>query len=242
MSTVLKLNNSVVKLNNSVLQNSVKITDFYNSLLSYWTLNEASGTRADSFGSHPMSPTGVSPGGAAGFGNVGNVTTFSSGTGTLETTIPVVTTGDFTASGWVRLSNNAPSICGVWSQYAPPGDNFSQKIELVHDLGNLTSTLRSTVDNGTHYISGATVVPDETWMHVALTANGSGSTLYLNNNVEGTSGFAPDFTNVFSTLLGVTDGGPLEGALVAWGVWNRVLTRAEIRALYNYGNGVAWPL
>lgn len=199
-------------------------------LLSYWSLNEASGTRADSADGNPMADQG-SVTGASGFGNVGNVSVFDGGSNDyLRTSSSVFNSGNFTLAGWFNMNG------------APAAQAFL--INNVTQIGVLVlSTQKLRIKVSASLADGTTVLSTGAWNHVAMTYDGATMKAYLNGSAtpEISAASAAVYTGSL-TALGSTiaNTSRFTGSLVGWGVWGRVLSAVGISNLYNSGNGLAF--
>jgi len=96
---------------------------------------------------------------------------------------------------------------------------------------------------GTTNVNSTTVVPKNTWSHVAVTINGTDITFYFNGSVDGTASVASNSrASMGSTPYGygaISDTGTegFSGFIDSASVWFRALSSAEISALYNGGAG-----
>ncbi len=207
-----------------------------NNLLAYWTLNEASGSRADSSGnSKTMVQTG-SVTGASGFGNVGNVSVWNGNAANyLKLASLLFNSGSWTAAGWFD-PGAAGSNQNIWCQ-GQFGFSPKQAARL-----NASLVLQITA-NGT-FLTGTTTLTAATWYHVALTYNGTTVAAYLNGSgsAEVSGAQSAVYASEDTTALGISTNptAPINGPLVGWGVWSAVLSAAKISALYNTGNGLAF--
>ena len=218
------------------------------SLEAMWSLNEASGSAVDSHGSNTLTAF-ASPGSAAG--KVGNCRTFNGTTRYFSIASNAsLSMGDvdFSFGGWFRLNAKAANqqLIGRWRS----GTN-QREWRIVYAAGGTDRFLFQISHNGT------------TATTVTASSAGSPSTgvwywIYAYhdsvNNLAGISvNNATDTTAAHST--GAFSGGsPLtiaveSGATFDWlngdadecFVFRRLLTTGERSAIYNGGNGLAYP-
>lgn len=242
-------------------------TFLIDDLLSHWTLNEVSGTRADSLSTNPLllfpGPVGSA---AAGFGNVGTTVASFNGTRDLETNSNLVggPFGSFTLSIWVNSPNfntGRPimqnSNGGVKGFLLGLGWNGNITLIGSHDLPNAVSFVINPshgpdpggglVTSGTNLIPGAwnLVVAwyDSVTKEIGVSisnVNGVFTTVLLGS-------LSPSgYTYENGTWLSIANNGlwfasPMyAGYAVSADIWNRVIPSCGINALYNSGNGISF--
>lgn len=227
-------------------------------LVAYWTLDEVSGTRSDSIGGNHLSDINTV---GSDVGVIGNGALFvAANSERLEDLTPSVTpgTGPYTVSAWVKVGAGITGS-GSWGVFAGgesgagwgnTGGTFynSNAGTAVTLVGCGSSTLyQFTLAGG-----GPLKFPTDTnWHHVAFWWNGAGLVGYtwdgLGQGIDGGlpqtyQGFTPPSVTCSKApftgyALGVyrfnvgTPAGYWDGMLDEVGVWNRMLTRAEITAL-----------
>jgi hypothetical protein len=198
-------------------------------LVSYWKLDEGSGTRIDSAGPNNLSDnntvgsaTGV-VGNAASF-VAGNSEYFSLSPGTLPTAYPL------SLSLW--LNPGVGAIKYIW--------NYSNSLQLNCLIDNnalIVSSNASAVEVDLTGLSG--------WYHlVVLYVNSTTTQVYL-NGVLATSTSRSAYNMAFNITIGARVRSSIElpynGLMDEIGIWGRVLTAAEITQLYNSGSGLTYP-
>lgn len=209
-----------------------------NGILNWYTMNEASGNRADSVDSAPEVPVN-GPTGAAGFGNVGNVSVFVSESAQMIGFGGAwFTASPWTVAGWVLI--NEFTNGKVW--YQGSGTTVKQALAVVG-----ASNFFSIEVDGANIDNGSTVIVLGAWHHVATTYDGVTVNVYLDGSSTPeitharTASYAGITESDFAGVRKATPTSNFNGELVAWGVWNRVLTATEISHLYNGGNGAQYP-
>jgi hypothetical protein len=219
------------------------------SLVSYWELEEASGTRVDSHGSNDLTDNNT-VGTATGI--IGNGADFeASNSESLSITNAAQSglgvTGNFSISLWLKFES-APSFDtnrwiitkslktsptgGYWltyRQYPLNNDNFEFRF-----YNSTNSTSAYTNDLG---------LSTGVWYHIVLTATVASSTFkfYL-NGVEIQVNYAvQSATSVSTNSEGFRMGASttpdefFDGIIDETAFWSKALTVAEVRALYGYG-------
>lgn len=220
-------------------------------LVGYWRLEEASGTRYDcsSTGAHLSdSNTCGQVTAKVGYGS----TFLASGSKFLAATssnkIQFSLSQPFTFAAWCKPTNNATAqlIATHFDNTAVRGVSFA-----IQSTGQPSLSLYSS-GSAYRYNIGATVITDGTWRLIVGTYDGSGSqngiNLYVNNVSEAPgragAGSMTDLNNAGVFELGgstASTSACYNGALDEVGVWNRVLSAAELTQLYNSGNGTHFP-
>jgi len=218
------------------------------NLVSYWELEEASGTRVDSHGANDLTDnntvgtmTGVQ-GEAADFEHGNSETLSITGAG-------LNITGDISIAGWINQEStvSASGQMGIFSCF---GTNAATR-KFIFALAG-TNLIRFDVRNssgGSDNFQQAYTETVGSWVHVAVTWDAStkeakfyrdgsqlgstqtGSTVSALTSVTG----YPYVVGGIRTNLDYWDGG-----IDDLGVWDKVLTSTEISALYNSGSGIPY--
>lgn len=212
------------------------ITD---GLVSFWGLNEASGTRVDGVGDNDLSVSGSSVGNAAG--KVDSAAQFQSGTtGRLEIANNSsfnMNGGDFSISVWAYLDNRTGTQVfaskygsGGYAVYYEPLD--SAFLFSTYAGGGLTKAMSLGQPS------------TGTWYHIVGVHDSvaNTNTIRINDQYENVNTSVtdqPDNSGPF-VIGGFGSGGQFiaNGRVDAVGLWNRKLTSGEITALYNDGDGL----
>lgn len=219
-------------------------------LVSYWKLDEASGTRADSHGSNDLTDNntvGSTTGKINDAANfvLANSEYLSSAASTLD-----CGTGSMTHAFWLHIDDMSGTRVLV-SKGA--GNNGSAALAAGYNLqllatgvlrfvfGDLTNTARLVLDS-----DPGELVADTTY-HLAMVIdrNAHEARIYRDGSLRTTHDISSRTGNCTSSSdfkIGSNSASSVffDGWLDEWGCWSRVLTPTEIGQLYNSGNGLAY--
>jgi len=204
-----------------------------NSLISYWKLDEASGTRADSQGTNNLSVTG-SPVGVSSVINNGMQLNGSGQYALATNNASLQVSGDFTFSFWIRFHSLVSDYLiakwdGVNNEYvfyfdSVSGFNFGVNLASVI-VGSLPAL------NAWSHVVGWYDSSDQ---KVRLRINDANT--YVGSSTSATIQAATNFAiGIRSDLTTPTVNADFDEI----GFWKRKLNAAEITQLYNSGSG--WP-
>jgi hypothetical protein len=218
----------------------VALTD---SLVAYWSLEEASGSRADATGrGNTLSETGT-PGNAAGI--VSNAANLDDANYLSLATNSDLSPGnvDFTWAFWFRsdvsLAGNNVDILGKWA------GGGQLEYDFFLNSGALSFLVSSTGSDfpGIAATSIGTIAAT-TWYYVVAWHDSGGNTLNIcvnDGTVDSTGHSAGVFQGTATLLLAKSNFVvSFDGRLDEVGLWHRVLTSGEITQLYNGGAGLAY--
>lgn len=212
------------------------------TLTAYWKLDEASGNRADSVGSNPMTDTGTT-GNVAGV--VGNAVNVNGGASYLSAASnATLQTGDisFWVDGWFYCTSTStyPTVLGK------EGATREFSIWVDKDTNKLAfSVFRPT--NNAKTLESTQTLSLNTWTYFAAWHNAVTDTMYLQINGNAAASMATTGalqaagTDAFK--IGASGDGLTRwpGRIDEVGFWKRVPDTAEITARYNGGAGVTYP-
>jgi hypothetical protein len=219
------------------------------NLVSYYSLDEASGNAIDVHGDNDGTVSGASRNNG---GIVGNSYNFGSNqhvkiNGVLGD-VRNATQGTF--SLWVKPSSSSKQVILSF------GDaNANESIRLFQiDGGRLGVALTDGGSERWRVETSGAVLSSGSWAHISVVQNGK-PVLYVNNSVPAQSyKVSKDLDDWFSvctsldnarigTLNAYNSGESLgwRGAIDEVGIWNRALTKDEIASLYNGGKGRGYP-
>lgn len=211
-------------------------------LISYWKLDEASGTRIDSFGANNLTDNNTVTQAAGKLGSAAQCTLANLEKLTSTSSSLRFASGSFTLALWVYLDTKAAQ-CGIFSRNDVAGGTEYQ-LEYLDS----SDRFRFAISDGTN---APVAVADNlgspstgTWYYIIAWRNVPGDTVNIQVN-DGTVNSATDTTTADLQDLGtVAIGGygafgtlTLDGRADSAAVWNRVLTAAERSYLYNNGAG-----
>jgi hypothetical protein len=220
------------------------------NLISWWSLDETSGTRADSHGSNSLTDNNtVSYAG----GKKSNAADFEA-TNTEYLSITDASqsgldqTGDQSWSLWVNFEtiSGAGNFRVMTSKYEGVGGKRSFMLGLDDSA---TKKIRFWLWNSAeaNEILAVNWSPSaSTWYHVVCTWDASASTaeFFINGSSIGTAtGALTDIQNGTAAFeIGSWSGGGAnylyDGLIDEVGVWSKILSGTEITALYNSGSGL----
>lgn len=225
----------------SVAISATQSSELLTALEAYFTLDEESGTRADS----TANGNDLSDNNVTGFaaGKIGNAAVFDGSNYLSREELANIADGPFTVSLWAKFdvtaqldgSLNCPGI-GLFNEHIAHLDLW------------YTDTVGATgwyVVNWTgSYANVSTPVPmDNGWHHYVLTYDPDTPTmqLWMDGVMVSSDTSAESFYDGYGELrFGYADA-LLVGSLDEAGIWSRVLNDLEIAQLYNNGAGLAYP-
>lgn len=221
------------------------------SLIAYWKLGEASGTRADSKGANNLSDTNTVTQAAGKIGNAAQFTRANNENLALADNADMSINGsNFSFSCWVYLdSKPTGGIMGIVARI----DNAATQRE--YDLVYRTSTDRFEfiVWNGTNSSTevdatnfGSPSLATWYFVHVYYNNTNNEIGISVNNgtvNTATTTITVPDTSANFrigNRQYDVDSDAPWNGRIDEVGFWKKQLTAAEVTDLYNNGTGIAY--
>jgi hypothetical protein len=207
-----------------------------NTLISYWKLDEASGTRNDSQGTNHLSPINSPTAVAAKINNGLYCNTGSLQALSCASNASLQVTSDFTFSIWVRIDD-----LPAHGSFIITKDDFvgNRDYDFYHDNVNGFTFQAGTVGGTSAATVGAPVSGTGQWHHIVVWYDSSDSKARL--RVDDTTTYAASATSTLvqtgaAFKLGYDNSGlQLGGCIDEVGFWKRKLTAAEMTALYNGG-------
>lgn len=239
--------------------NPDKSSQILNGLISYWKLDESTGTIADDeTGNWDLSHTNAPSWSSAGKINRSIDFGTSSARYLEKTGISSGNKNTYTLATWVNLedgSSDGKNIMGMNSGGIAINAGAAEvKIVLLAD--NSLAALYHTVDgwSGPMQRISATVLQLNIWYHVAAIIDNGNIELYINGIKDNSN----QVTNNINTNLNFSNGRVTVGNARLWdgayiatrwfrgkideaAIWDRSLTPDEIVSLYNNGIGLQHP-
>lgn len=219
-------------------------------LVSYWNLDEASGTRADSHGDNDLTDNNtVTSGTNLGAINNRAVMNVAASYGEyLATSSPLTIPAECSISFWAKADNAAVGHTLLYSVTGWTGD---VQFEIYAGAGSGVVNALYSVNNVSGYAYAyAPAATSGVWNHYVITRAGDNSDCTIYRNGVAVSTFVP------GAGAGVPNGSPVvtkigtnDGLIVTettwrtdeFAIWDRVLTTDEIAELYNSGAGKFQP-
>jgi hypothetical protein len=209
------------------------------NIVAYWTLDEASGSRADSVGGNTLTDNNTV---TSTTGKINSAAQFtranSESLSRLDNTDLSTGDIDFTLSFWVNFASQPGT-----EVIAMKGDDTGGTHE--YSIFQTGSTIKFIVQNTAANVVVGSGLANATWYHIvawhdsvnnqigiALNAGTPVTAAYSGGITDGTAGFR----------LGGDNNGTryLDGLMDEVGFWKRVLTSGERTSLYNGGAGLAY--
>lgn len=250
-SKSMKLSNLILLV--LLLQQSFAI-DLNNGLVSYWKLDEASGTRADSHGANTLTDNNTVTQGVGKISNAALFTAVNSEFLSAADSASLDFTTAFTFSAWIYgddLTVNA-AIASKW--------NYSSAGGWAIQLGSVNVSIirvfiaSGPTDGGDNWVDFDAGLTSDVWHHVVVVYDGSQLAanrvkLYVNGvNIASfaSAGTPADTLQNNAVALRIGDFQGLsrfwQGRIDEVAMWNKVLTATEITRLYDSGDGEDYPL
>jgi len=224
-------------------------TALTNNLISYWKLDEASGTRYDSHGTNDLADNGTVTSatgklGAAGDFEVDNIEYLSIASNSSLNTGDI----DFTFSAWVRLESKGANRFIIAKDHITSGQReYALYYSSVAD--RFRFELHSATDSATNVTANALGSPAlSTWYFIVAWYDSAADMMYIqvnngtvNSAAKGTlqAGSSAEFRIGARQYTGLVQ--PFDGLIDEVGFWKRVLTSDERTQLYNSGSALPYP-
>lgn len=219
------------------------------SLISHWKLDEASGNALDAHGANELTETSGTIDSATG--KINNARDYESGDteyhGKADNADLSVGDIDFTIAFWCKPENLSGLNATIVGKYLTTGN------QRAYQLGYATTPARfqftvSPDGSATTVVSADSLgAPSNgNWYFIVAWHDASANTINVqvnNGTVDSVSHTTGVFDNTAAFTIGARDGAtqPWDGLIDECGFWKRVLTSDERTALYNSGNGLAYP-
>lgn len=226
------------------------------NLLSYWKLDESSGTRNDEVGSNDLTDSASSVGSATGIiSNGGDFVRASSeflniASASQSPDLSINgASGDLTIVAWAKLASKPAEPMWVVSKYAFSNgnreyglywDNAADRFNFivfnsVSTSNTVTASSFGAPSTSTFYMLAARVDNTANTVTISVNAGTVDSTALTVTTHNGGARF---------NISGSGNATPIEywdGVIDEVGVWSRALSDAEITTLYNGGVGLTHP-
>jgi hypothetical protein len=215
-------------------------------LVSYWTLDEASGTRADSHGSNDLADTNTVTQAAGIISTAAQFTSANQERLVLSDTAIFDALSAATFAGWLYADSLAADITFA-SKYASSTAGF--ELTWSPTFGFAAYWMNAGFQNGSTGTGGYSAT---TWYHIACVFDGAGGDnaarckIYI-DGVSQTLNFSGTIPASYATNAAVFKIGMAavsrywNGRIDEAGFWSRPLTSDEVTELYNGGAGLAYP-
>lgn len=219
---------------------------FITGLVSYWKLDETSGTRSDSYGSNHLTDNNTVTSGTGKSGNCAHFTAANVEHLSIADNASLSVGGsDFSISMWFKPTTNvnAPIV----SKYPPSGAQREFTFRIITSVYNLIIGQDSST---TDSVNGNTGPSDGVWNHLVITWNNATTTGTIYIDDDGGNGKVFAITGSYDDIAAFTLGGwsspgagnTQDGDLDEVAFWKgRVITDAEVGQLYAASNGVFYP-
>lgn len=222
------------------------------SLVSYWELEETSGTRVDSHGSNDLTDNNTVTSGTGIQGTCADFevdnSEYLSITDASQSGLDL--TGDLSFNFWFKPETQDGVERHVVAKFQESGNHRAYTFS--YTANGASGFLRLTADdNGTapatSLTSSNTTINSGTWYMATLTYDASAGTakFYLDASQIG-SNVTGGPTSIHNggadfRISGTADGsGLVDGLIDEVGVWSKILTTSEISDLYNSGSGIPY--
>lgn len=221
------------------------------NLVSYWEMEEASGTRVDSHGGNDLTDNNTVTQSTGIISNAAVYTAANSEYLSRADNASLSITGDMSVQWWVYLTDTVATASKAMYLKRTGAGNRGIRLYMFNSGGGDTfkTTLSSNGSAETSKdISLLSNLSTATWYHIVWTydASAGGCELWVDGTSQGTATLLP--TSIYDNTAPVEicyASGPgikYNGRVDEVGLWSKVLTDDEIGDLYNSGSGLAYPL
>ena len=203
-------------------------------LVSYWKLDEASGTRYDSWGTNHLTDVNST----ASTTGILNLSGVFSATKYIQKSpaINITAKSDFTACAWFYKTNYAGSIETLFAKYTTAFSTLDFDLR-ISNVGKLDAYVNSA------NITDSRVIPTNAWVFATLMRSGNTMSIWT-NGVLAVSGACSNTNYIdapFRIGAGTGGGESFNGLIDEVPFWNRALSTNEIQFLYNSGKARYLP-
>lgn len=197
-------------------------------LVSWWDLEEASGTRADAHGDHDLTDNNTVGSGAGRVGVAADA--IETNNEYLAVNAPVDFTDSHSVAFWVYRRAGS-TVTGIGNASGMGWRIRTSILEARNSLGTVQNiALPETFTNNTWHFFVVSYDAATGTLSARMNGSETASTLALTGGIQAPS------PNQLSMFFGM-GAGSAGGLIDSYGLWNRVLSNAEVLALYNGGAG-----
>ena len=211
------------------------------NLVSYWSLEEASGVRSDAYGTNPLTDNNTVTQAAGKVGSAGQFTAANSEYLSVASAALEAGDIDFHLTAWIYLDTE-PAEAVVVSKWTSANNN-----EFTLEYLSSVDRMRAVVGNGsssnTQDSNAFGAMSTATWYFVEMWHDAANNVLGVAVNGTGNTvatTIQPVVVSGAQFVIGSRSGGGsryFDGRIDEVGYWKRMLTAAERAYLYNAGAG-----
>jgi len=223
------------------------------NLVSYWRLEETSGTRNDSDSTNHLTDNNTV---LFGTGKQGNASDHEQDTSEYLSILDASQTGlditgNMSIAAWTNpesLPSGAFTMDPVISKWSSTSNQRAYRFGIARDSGNVLSLGMNHSADGSastnNYRNHAFTTA--TWYHIAMVYDAAAGSVefFVNGSSIGTvTGLGTSTFNSsrqFEIGANSQQSEYVDGLIDEVGIWNKKLTSAEITDLYNSGSGLPW--
>lgn len=217
------------------------------NLVSYYELEETSGTRVDSTATgndltdnNTVTSTTGLQGTAASF--TGANSEYLSITDGSQSGFDFGAAA-FSLVGWVKLGNTTDFHAFI-TKRGTGGTDAGYRFGIRNNVDNKLQLYTANGSSATALSSTGTITDTSTWHQVAVTRDGSGNvTFYLDGGASGTGSATENVSSASDFIFGAGEAAADKFATAAfdeWAIYSKELTSTEITDLYNSGAGIPY--
>lgn len=215
------------------------------SLISHWSLEEASGNRADDFGSNTLTDNNTVTQNTGKVGNAGQFTAANTETLSVADNAGLsVTDVDFTIAGWIYL--DSLGAVRTWaSKSTDPTDRGWAAYINSDDKAHFV--VRNSGDSAYVDVTASTfgALSVSTWYFIICDYDSTGDTIGIsvNNGTRDTAALAGGTRDTAVDFILGADSVTNDlwnGRIDEVAFWKKLLSVSDKAAIYNSGNGLAW--
>lgn len=216
------------------------------NLVSWWSLNETSGSRADSHGANTLTDNNTVLYAAGKQGNAADFERDATESLSVTDNASLSLVGSLTIAGWIYIESFPTLRCGIAVKHpaVTTTTGYGMYLEVVSGSTYLHFHVggSSTYQNLRH----STALSTGTWYFVCGQWSDSADTVYLRVNDGATESAAGGVATLGDNAVALSLGGPLSGGQSFDGLmdemclYSSVLTADNLEWLYNSASGRAY--